>query len=255
MNEQKTDISQMRVITVSRQYGSGGGEVARRLAQRLQWRLFDHQAVVQVAQEMGISQAEANVHDESSPSVWDQIWQSLQFIQPPVGVEMPIATVPGEMRVYLQTLHRVLETVYDEGHAVIVGREAQVLLAGRSDVLHIRIVAPLEQRVRYVMQREKLNESDARARISKKDSDRNRLLKTEYHESPDNPVLYDLVANTDFMRLDCIVQMVELALGAKANQHTLSESERGPAHNIAPYSGSRLDFHSLTDINAEKEPF
>ena len=161
----------MRAITVSRQYGSGGGEVARRLAGRLQWRLFDHQAVVQVAQKMDISQAEANAHDESIPSIWEQVWQSLQFLQPPVGIDLPVTNMPGAMKIYLKTLHDVLEAAYAEGHVVIVGREAQVLLAGRSDVLHIRIVAPLMQRVRYVMQREGLNQHDARVRISKKDSD------------------------------------------------------------------------------------
>jgi cytidylate kinase len=254
MNEQKADISQMRAITVSRQYGSGGGEVARRLAEHLSWRLFDHQAVAQVAHEMGITQAEANQHDESMPSTWEQIWQSLQFIQPPIGVDLPVTHMPGELKVYLDTLHRVLEAAYAQGHVVIVGREAQVLLAGRSDVLNIRIVAPLAQRVHYVMQREQLNEHDARERIAKKDSDRNRLLKTEYHESPDNPVLYDLIANTDFMKLDCIANMVLLALKAKADQHSLREEERGPAHNIAPYTAPRQDFPPLSDISATTEP-
>lgn len=233
--EQQKDVTQMRAITISRQYGSGGGEVARRLARRLQWRLFDHQMVAQVAHEMGISPEAAAEHDESLPGIWEQIWQSLQFLQPPVGIDVPISNMPAEMRVYLTTLRQVLDAAYAEGHVVIVGRESQILLAGRSDVLHVRIVAPLEQRTRYVMQREGLSSHAAQELISRKDAERNRLLKTEYHASPDNPVLYDLVINTDFPTLERVVDIVLLALEAKADQHLLDERQRGPASEVVRY--------------------
>jgi cytidylate kinase len=251
--EQQIDIAQMRAITISRQYGSGGGEVARRLAQRLQWRLFDHQVVMQVAREMGISQEAADEHDESLPGIWEQIWQSLQFIQPPVGVEVPIAAMPTEMRVYLKTLRGVIDTAYNAGHVVIVGRESQVLLAARSDVLHVRVVAPLEQRIRYVMQREGLSQREAQERISKKDASRNQLLKTEYHESPDNPLLYDLVANADFLPLDQVVDLVLLALATKAHQHLLDAQQRGPASDVARYTCPEQDFSSQIDTSTTVE--
>jgi len=59
MDEDRSAISSMRAITISRQYGSGGGEIAARLATRLGWKLIDHEVVVRVAQELGVTEAEA----------------------------------------------------------------------------------------------------------------------------------------------------------------------------------------------------
>ncbi len=69
MNEESSPISQMRAVTISRKYGSGGGEIATRLAQRLGWQLIDHEVVVQVAHELGVSEAEAEAHDERVESL------------------------------------------------------------------------------------------------------------------------------------------------------------------------------------------
>ena len=63
MNQQQ-NAPEMRAITISRQYGSGGGEVAARLARRLGWQLVDHEIVAQVAHRLGITEEEAQVRDE-----------------------------------------------------------------------------------------------------------------------------------------------------------------------------------------------
>src|SRR5437879_8902096 len=73
-------ISQMRAITISREYGSGGGEIARRLAKRLGWGLIDHEAVIRVAQELGVSEAEAAVHDEYAEGLVSRILSSMQAV-------------------------------------------------------------------------------------------------------------------------------------------------------------------------------
>ena len=241
MNEQQRDISHMRAITISRQYGSGGGEIAQRLAQRLQWRLFDHEAVVQLAKEMGVSEAEAEAQDENAPDFWSHLVQSLQFLQPPVGVSLPQTDLPVNMRTYLGAISRVVKSAYESGRVVIVGREAQVLLADQRDTLHVRVIAPLEPRVRYVMQREGLSLEDAEARINEKDANRNRLLKTQYHESPDNPLLYDLVVNTGVLSIDYVVDLIVQTLGAKAERLSVNEQELGPVAGLARYPGQERD--------------
>ena len=58
MNEDMDTIARMRAVTISREYGSGGGEIAARLAQRLGWQLVDHEVVVEVANALGVSEAE-----------------------------------------------------------------------------------------------------------------------------------------------------------------------------------------------------
>lgn len=246
MSEQSTNIAQMRAITISRQYGSGGGEIARRLAQHLQWQLFDHEAVVRVAEEMGISQAEAEARDENAPDFWTRVLQSLQMMQPPVGVSIPDSELNSTMRTYLDALRRVVDAAYQEGHVVIVGRESQMLLAERRDVLHVRVVASLEQRIRYVMQRESLSHDDAQSRLSEKDGSRNRLLKTEYQESPDNPILYDMVVNTNVLSIDKIVDIIVLGLEAKAEQLGVDVQQLGPRAGMPRYPGQQQDFPTPT---------
>src|SRR4029079_1798010 len=97
---------------------------------------------------------------------------------------------------YQAALHLVVHNAVNEGTAVIVGRRAQVLLGSRRDVLHARLVAPLEQRVEYVATREGLDTTHARARIDLKDRDRARYLQAHYHRLPSDPHLYDIVVNT-----------------------------------------------------------
>ena len=63
MNQDNDSINQMRAITISRQYGSGGGEIASRLASYLGWRLLDHEIVERVAIEMGTSIEQAEARD------------------------------------------------------------------------------------------------------------------------------------------------------------------------------------------------
>jgi cytidylate kinase len=64
MNDMIGTVNEMRAVTISREYGSGGSEIAVRLAQRLGWQVGDHVIVERVARMMGTSQGEAEAHDE-----------------------------------------------------------------------------------------------------------------------------------------------------------------------------------------------
>src|SRR5205823_10853285 len=89
MNEDRSTIATMHAITISREHGSGGGEIAARLAKRLQWRLIDHEVVVRVAQKLHVSEEEAQDHDERVESLATRILKSLRVIHPtmPVTIE------------------------------------------------------------------------------------------------------------------------------------------------------------------------
>src|SRR5205085_4402756 len=89
MEVNRQTIAAMRAVTISREYGSGGGEIARRLAQRLGWRLIDHEVVVQVAHALGVSEAEAEAHDERADNIALRILASLGVTQSPVPTILP----------------------------------------------------------------------------------------------------------------------------------------------------------------------
>jgi cytidylate kinase len=82
MNEEFAHINQMRAVTISREYGSGGGEIATRLAKRLRWQLIDHAVVERVASEVGTSLEEAEVYDEHVQGIISQVLGSLLYLYP-----------------------------------------------------------------------------------------------------------------------------------------------------------------------------
>src|SRR5438270_44984 len=75
MNENQQAINAMRAVTISREYGSGGGEIAARLARRLGWQLIDHQIVAQAASELGVHETVVQAHDEHVGGVIARIFQ------------------------------------------------------------------------------------------------------------------------------------------------------------------------------------
>jgi CMP/dCMP kinase len=248
MQQDRDITARMRAITISRQYGSGGGEIAQRLAQRLQWQLVDHEIVVSVAQELGVSVEEAEAQDEYTESLTSRILSSLQAMQPALfAMTSPPAVT--DMPSYQEALCRVVRGSVATGHVVIVGRGAQVLLGQQRDVLHVRIVAPLEQRISYVMRREGIkHEEAARTRIQVKDQDRMRYLQTVHHRRPDDAVLYDITLNTAIFALDQVVDLICMALQEKATRIAVTTGELGPGIGMEPYPGRPGDFRPPSDI-------
>src|SRR5215208_1398801 len=87
----------MRAITISREYGSGGGEVAGRLAARLGWRLVDHEVVVRVARELGVTEAAVAEHDEQVEGLAARLlgaMQSIDWLVPVSGdIDPPVGAI------------------------------------------------------------------------------------------------------------------------------------------------------------------
>ncbi len=247
MHEQQSLSAQMRAITISREYGSGGGEVARRVAVRLGWQLVDHQMVVHIAQSLGVSESEIEQKDEYSESFASRILSSMRLIDPAMAVGVPVDALTTTEEAYRQALTNLVHAVAQTGHAVIVGRGSQVLLADQRDVLHVRIVAPLEQRITYVIKREGLDRDAARTRIQQKDRQRERYLQNHYHQSSEDPHLYDLVVNTGIIDLDSIAEIITFALERKATRLTAQEQELGPGAGSPRYTSQPGDFRSSTN--------
>ena len=249
MNVNPQAMTAMRAITISREYGSGGGEIAARLARRLGWQLIDHAVIEQTARELEVHETEVEKHDEeyiesTRPGILDRILEQLA----------PSASMTGgggvlirpsssaEARAYQETMHQIITVAATTGHVVIVGRGGQVLLEDKRDVLHVRVVAPLEQRVAYAVHREGLDTEAARRRVQAKDHARTRFMQTQYRSQHEDPHLYDLVINTAVLDLDRAVDLICLALEGKASRLSVPVEQLGPAADLAPYPGKPADF-------------
>lgn len=235
--------ARMHAITISRTYGSGGGEVAQRLAERLGWHLLDHEMVAQVASQLGLSTEEADAKDERVEGFIAHVLHSLSLAYPgypDISGELPPS--PTDMdQLYQEALRRVIVAAAHHGRAVIVGRGSFALLADRRDVLRVLVVAPLEQRVRYVARREGLDERAARERIQRKDQDRQRHIETHYHLHPGTPDLYDLCINTAVLTLDDAVDLTCRALEQKGHMLGVPEADLGPGVGMARYPSAPAD--------------
>ncbi len=239
----------IRAITIARLYGSGGGEVARRIAERLGWRLVDHEVIVRVARELHITQEEAEERDEHTESFILRALNSMSLMYPSMVENVPPAAAPATReKTYQSALRRIIELAVEEGNAVIVGRGASSLLVKRRDVLRALIVAPLEQRVAYVARREGLDEQSARRRIQLKDNDRRRYVQAMYHLQPEDPNYYDLTINTAVLSLDAAAALVCEGMTLKAERLGVRESELGPVSEMGRYPGE------AEDVRAPEQP-
>ena len=237
----------IRTVTISREYGSGGGEIASRLARRLGWDLVDHAIVERTARKLGTTLADAEAHDESVGGVLARVLESMHNVEP---AYMAMAGAPpGSFLLtqdYRRTAEQIVRAAAEHGLVVIVGRASSVLLADRWDVMHVRVVAPFSERIAYVMRREALDSHAAEARIRHKDHERASYLEREYHHRPDESHLYDLVVNTSRLDLESAVDVIMFTVDEIAVGLPTKTGESGPATGLARYPTSPGDFHPST---------
>ncbi len=232
MNEERDLINRMRAITISREYGSGGGEIALRLARCLGWDFIDHAIVERTARQMGTSLAEAEAHDEATGGIISEILKTMAYLYPAFMVSAPPEALLSDED-YCRVVDRIVRSAAVRGHVVIVGRASQVILADRPDVLHVRIIAPFEKRVGTVMQREGVDRHTAESRIHRKDHERASYLEREYHQQPDDAHLYDIVLNTSLLDLESAARVICFTLQQKAKGLAAKTGQFGPAAGLA----------------------
>lgn len=237
MDDSRGAVGGMRAVTMAREYGSGGGEIAARLARRLGWSLVDHDVVARVALHMGVTEAEARQRDEHVEGIASRILAAFGAVPTGWGTIAPPPPEGPTEEAYHEAVHRVIAAAANAGPAVIVGRGGQVVLRDRPDVLHVGVVAPPERRLAYVVRREGLDEERARALMQRKDADRAAYILQRYQQKADDPRLYDLIVNTGVIDLDGAVSLIASALERKASKLGLSPGELGPGVGIAPYPG------------------
>ena len=149
----------IRILTIEREYGSGAAEIARRLADRLGWKLWDQLLTDEIARHIGCDSDEVNKHGERIDPLYYRLLKSFlkgSFEGNLNAPETQLADAEGIRRVAEQ---RVMAAA-DEGKAVIVGRGSAYYLRDRSDSFHVFIYAPFQQRV-HRLQQEGKSEKEA----------------------------------------------------------------------------------------------
>jgi cytidylate kinase len=184
----------IRVITVSREHGSGGREIAHRVAESLGWRLVDRAIIEEVARLARIPPDEAEAFDERVDPWLIRLVRGLWAGSADSFAGPPPDTVLDADRMADLTRRAVVHAA-TAGQCVIVGRGAQCILAGREDVLRVFIYAPAEDRSRRLRSRLP-DEAAAAAELAEVDRARNVYVR-RYHgcERADRQC-YELMINS-----------------------------------------------------------
>src|SRR5262245_54776376 len=153
----------MPVITVSRQYGSGGSDIAERVANRLGWMLIDNEFVDLVAQRAGVAKEEVQRLEERVAPLVERLARALALSSPEVFVSTGQA--PSSPTAVEEDIVRITETVISEAvvhdNVVLVGRGAQAYIGETGEALHVFVVAPREFRVTRTVERLKVDRKEA----------------------------------------------------------------------------------------------
>ncbi len=142
----------IRAITISREFGSGGGSVARILAGRLQWRLVDAPVIEEIARVAHIQPQVAERLDECVDPWFHRMVKEL-WRGGYEGSATRVLTPVFDADAMAALWHRIIREAAEIGQCVIVGRGGQCILQNRRDVFHVSLYAPLNERVERLRDR------------------------------------------------------------------------------------------------------
>lgn len=203
------------VITVSRQTGSGGDEIAQEVSKILGWSYFDKNLMVEVGRSLGISEQDIVDFCEDTYRVQSLV-DKMMLRRKPAKLSFDIKdnahirkTLDEEQ--CLSVIQTVINNLASKGKTVIVGRGGQAILKHKIGVFHVRIIAPKAVRVQRIMQTEGLVEVEAQRLIEENDKAASEYLQRFYNIDWDNPANYDLVLNIRKIDLNTTASMIAKA--------------------------------------------
>ncbi len=183
-----------RVITLAREHGSGGREIAGRVAEALGWKVIDRQVVAEVARLAQVPPEEIHAYDEHV-NPWVLRLAKGLWSGAPDAFSTP---APGEIldadRI-AELTRRAIHDAAEAGSCVIVGRGAQCALGRRPDVLRVFVYAPVEDRLARIAARIP-HGTDAEAEIERVDRSRAAYVRHYYHRGWGDRDCYELMVNS-----------------------------------------------------------
>jgi cytidylate kinase len=186
----------VRIITVEREYGSGGALVARQLAKQLGWKLWDEELTAEIARVANVDPKSAARCDERR----DPFLYRLFKVYARGSYERALSL--GESRVFdtdrmVEVLHQVIEDVASRGNCVIVGRGSAYILRNRPDAFHVFVYAPTDEKIRRVMSLGKSRE-EAQKLVEEIDAERAQFIQHYFGAQWPARWLYNIMINSKF---------------------------------------------------------
>jgi cytidylate kinase len=183
----------LSVITISRQYASGGSAIAKQVADRLGWTIVDHEFVDRVAERVGLPPDEVAQREERVASLIERLANTLAVSSPELF--LAAGDLTPETTRSSDDIVRMTEAVIQEaaelGNVVLVGRGAQAYLAHSEDT-----------------QRLSLEEKEAERTVDRRDNERRDYVRTHYQRDWDDSCNYHLVVNSALMSYEGAADLI-----------------------------------------------
>jgi cytidylate kinase len=186
-------------LTISREAGAGGSEIAAIVGKRLGWEVFDKNLLDRVAERFHLDRSMLKMVDETRSN----------WVYDVLGTWMDSTVIPHET--YVSQLSRVIQAAARQSNFIIVGRGARFLLP-REKVLAVRLVAGEGFRTKRIMQYLELSEADARRFMHEADQGRREFVQRFFHHDITDPHLYDLVINTEGLGMEGAAEEIIAAI-------------------------------------------
>ena len=197
--EDKPIQKSINIVTISREAGSQGYEVAKQFCQATGFDLFNNKILEAMIEASKNSRALLETLDERGMNIVDDI----------------VSNFISEHHLwadeYSKLLFKILSTIGKHGNAVILGRGANCVLHSQKAV-RVRIVSPMTVRRNYIVKKLELNLDDAQKHIVSTDANRIAFVKRYFNSDATNPSNYDLVLNTDTLSVEKTVQIIKYAI-------------------------------------------
>jgi cytidylate kinase len=195
INTHSKDVGREKItgpsITLSRETGAGADVISEKLVNffkpyqeegSLDWTVFDKNLINQILLDHNLPERLAQFYEEKKLTLMQSIINDLFYGH-------------SSYEVIKKTAGTILQLV-NRGNVIIVGMGGSVITSNIEEVFHVRVVAPLEQRIEHAMEVYGISRSKAFEFVPKEDQARKNYLKNYYHKDVDDPLLYDLVINT-----------------------------------------------------------
>lgn len=184
----------IKIVTIEREYGCGGGEIAQLVAKRLGWKLWDQALTEEIARLAKCPKAVVENREERPDPLYYRLFKSFMRGSYEGSLNAPKLNLVDSETIFKIT-QRVVEHAAKRGDVVIVGRGSQQFLRDRSDTLRIFLYATRESKIRRLIARGKA-EKEAEELIDTVDGERADFIKRYFNVEWPDRAIYHAMMNT-----------------------------------------------------------
>lgn len=202
-------------ITISRETGAGADRVSEIICGKLQeynsfgepkWAVFDKNLIEKV------------IEDHNLPSMISDSLENYKVNE----INAYISEMLGLQPSAFTLLHKTSQTIMQlasMGNVIIIGRGANIITSKMQNCFHVRLTAPIENRIKHIMELFDFNHNEAAEFIKQDDAKRKNYLMHHFHKSIDDPLLYHITINTGKMTYEDAAETIMHHFGSKILSH------------------------------------